>query len=265
LTDQSFDKIVDTHAHLNEPRFAEDYLVVRERARHAGVHRIVVVGYDLPSSRAALEMASHFGDGASVGVHPHDAAGWDDSALDDLHHLAAAEPAVAVGEIGLDYHYDRPSREDQIRAFRSQIRLAKARGLPLIMHCREAYDDLCRILEEEDAGAAGGVAHCFWGTDSDARRLTEMGFYLGVGGGVTFPKSEDLRRTLLGVPIDRILLETDCPYLAPLPYRGKRNEPAYLTHVAARLAELYGLSMQQVAQATTANAFRCFRRLPPFD
>jgi TatD DNase family protein len=253
--------MIDTHAHLNEPRFAEDFGVVRDRAMAAGVSRLIIVGYDLPSSRNALQLSEVSGDGAAVGIHPHDADTCDSAALIALREWASSSHVVALGEIGLDYHYDHSPRETQQEAFRSQIRLGKETGLPLIMHCREAYTDLIALLSEENAGEVGGVSHCFWGTDDDAAQLLELGFYLGVGGGITFPKSEDLRQALLKIPRDRILLETDCPYMAPVPYRGKRNEPAYLPLVAQKLAELFEIPVEQVIEETTANALRCFPRL----
>jgi TatD DNase family protein len=253
--------MIDTHAHLNEPRFAEDFGVVRDRAKAAGVSRLIIVGYDLPSSQDALQLSDSFNDGAAVGIHPHDASAWNSETKTVLQTLASSARVVAIGEIGLDYHYDHSPRATQHDVFRAQIQMATEYGLPLIMHCREAYADLIRILDEENAKEVGGVSHCFWGTSEDAARLLDLGFYLGVGGGVTFPKSEELRQTLLTVPRDRILLETDCPYMAPVPYRGKRNEPAYLPHVAQKLAELYAVPVEQIAEETTANARKCFPRL----
>ncbi|MBW3623125.1 MAG: TatD family hydrolase [Armatimonadetes bacterium] len=253
--------MIDTHTHLNEPRFVEDLFVVRDRARDAGIERLIVVGYTLATSREALRVAKQTGDGAAVGIHPHDAAEATPEALETIRDLASSPPVVAIGETGLDFHYDHSPRETQIDRFRAHIRLAKACGLPLIMHCREAYEELYTVLVEEDAREAGGVVHCFWGTAEDARLIVDLGFYLGVGGGVTFPKSEELRQTLLTVPRNRILLETDCPYMAPLPYRGKRNEPAYLPYVAERLAQLYDAPVEKVVEETKENAFRCFPRL----
>jgi len=253
--------MIDTHAHLNEPRFAEDFLVVRERARDAGVSQLVVVGYDLASSEAALALAERFADGASVGIHPHDAERCTPDALEALHRVADDPRVVAIGETGLDYHYDHSGRTAQHDVFRAHIRLARSLDRPLIMHCRDAYDDLCRILAEEGAGEVGGVAHCFWGTAADAERLIGLGFHLGVGGGITFPKSEDLRQVLREMPLDRLVLETDCPYMAPVPHRGRRNEPAYLPRVAASLGELFSRSPAAIEQATTTNARRCFPRL----
>lgn len=251
-------EMIDTHTHLNEPRFAEDFRAVRERAHEAGVSRLIVVGYDLPSSEAAVPMAAEFNDGAAVGIHPHDAQNASPEALSSLHRLAESPQVVALGETGLDYHYDNSPRNVQHEAFRAHIRLAKELRLPLIMHCREAEADLYSILAEEGAGAVGGVVHCFWGTTEDAARFVELGFYLGVGGGVTFPKSEPLRQTLLSAPRDRILLETDCPYMAPVPHRGKRNEPAFVPYVAQRLALLFDAPVERIVEEATDNALRCF-------
>ncbi len=234
---------------------------MRRRALDAGVTRVVTCGYDLPSSHEALRIAQAFGDAAAVGVHPHDAPQLDDAALLELAALARAPHVVAVGEIGLDFHYDHSPRETQEAAFRAQLRLAAEAGLPVLMHCRDAYPDLLRILREDEFTEVSGVAHCFFGSPDEAMALVDLGYTLGVGGGVTFPKSEALRQTLLAVPRDRIVLETDCPYMAPVPRRGKRNEPAYLPLVAQRLAELFEAPVERIALETTANALRLMPRL----
>jgi TatD DNase family protein len=253
--------VIDTHTHLNDPRFSADSDEVRACARQAGVNLLLVVGYDLPSSSSALALALRYGDAATVGVHPHDAQTFEAAAVDRLRELASAPQVVAIGETGLDYHYGFSSRNSQCEAFRIHIRLAKQLNLPLVVHCREAFDDLCSIMKEEEASAVGGVVHCFTGGVDDAHRVVEMGFYLGVSGVITFPKSDAIRDALASVPAERLMLETDCPYMAPQPVRGKRCEPAHIVYTARKLAELRGVSVEEVLQLSDSNARKCFPRL----
>ena len=253
--------MIDTHTHLNDPRFSADSDEVRACARQAGVNLLLVVGYDLPSSSSALALALRYGDAAAVGVHPHDAQTFEAAAVDRLRELASAPQVVAIGETGLDYHYGFSSRNSQCEAFRIHIRLAKQLNLPLVVHCREAFDDLCSIMKEEEASAVGGVVHCFTGGVDDAHRVVEMGFYLGVSGVITFPKSDAIRDALASVPAERLMLETDCPYMAPQPVRGKRCEPAHIVYTARKLAELRGVSVEEVLQLSDSNARKCFPRL----
>lgn len=252
--------MIDTHTHLNDPRFDDDREAVRARARQAGVERVIHCGYSLESSRQALGMAQAWGDGAAVGVHPHDARSLREADLIELRHLAAREGVVAIGETGLDYHYDEPKPSVQQEALGLQVRLAAETGLPLVLHSREAHDDLTAALRQAPAPVSG-VFHCFTGTREQAEEILDLGFYLGAAGVVTFPKSGDLREVFAWVPLDRVLLETDSPYMAPPPYRGKRCEPAYVARVLETLAEVRGLPAGEVEQATTENALRCFPRL----
>lgn len=253
---------IDTHAHVTAEVFDADRGEVLERAREAGV-AILCVGDTLASSKQAIELAQGSTDlWATAGVHPHYAheVSTEAAALETtLEELLARPRVVALGEVGLDYHYDFSPRDVQQEIFRRQIRVARKVRKPLIIHNREASDDVVRILQEEGAGEVGGVFHCFWGDEALAATVVEMGFYVGVGGPVTFKKSDDLRAVLKGVPRDRLIVETDSPYLAPTPYRGRRNEPAYVVETAKRLAELLEMSLEEVADLTTRNARRLFQ------
>ncbi len=258
--------LIDSHAHLTDKSFAEDLAEVLDRAAFAGVERIVTVAESLDDSRAvqalvrAEEMLA-----ATAGVHPHRADSWSDQTAAAIAALAGAGSIVAVGETGLDYHYNFSTRENQQRAFREQIALAKSFGLPLVVHCREAHADLAAILGEHLPLPAGGVVHCFSGTADDARRFLDMGLYLGIGGPVTFRKADRLRQIVAEIlPRDRLLLETDAPYLAPEPMRGRRNEPAYVARAAERIAQILRLAVSpsEVAAASRHNAMRLFRLGP---
>lgn len=220
------------------------------------MHRAIVVGYDLASSESALQIAAQLdGCWASVGIHPHDAAQCDENALRRLQRLAAQPAVVAVGEIGLDYYRDFSPQEAQWRAFEVQLQLASQLQLPVIIHCRDAYDDLLNMLSRY---SLRGVLHCFSGEPRHAQRAVEMGWYLGVGGIVTFKNARTLREVVQRTPLENLLLETDSPYLAPAPHRGKRNEPAYIPLVAQMVASLKNVSLQELAAATTRNADRLF-------
>lgn len=255
-------KWIDTHAHVAADAFDADRVEVLQRAREAGV-AIICVGDTLASSERAIELAKNTGDiWATAGVHPHyaheapQAPGELEAALEEL----LRQPrVVALGEVGLDYHYDFSPRAVQQEVLRRQVRLARRAQKPLIIHNRESSDDLVRILKEEQAWEVGGVFHCFWGDEALASTVVEMGFYVGVGGPVTFKKSDDLRAVLKGVPVERLIVETDCPYLAPVPYRGRRNEPAYVVETAKCLADLLELGLDELAALTTENARRLFR------
>ncbi|MFA5517265.1 MAG: TatD family hydrolase [Desulfuromonadales bacterium] len=252
--------LVDTHAHLDSTQFAVDRQAVIARARENGLSHLVTVGTDLGSSRLNVEIAKDNSDiFAAVGIHPHDAATASEDAMAELRTLIGSEPKiVAVGEIGLDFYRDRAPREVQRQAFRRQIRLAREVGLPLIVHDREAHQEVVQILREEKAAEVGGVLHCFSGDLAMARDCIDLGFYISFPGAITYPKNEEARSVVRGVPIERLLVETDCPYLAPQPFRGKRNEPAYVRHTAQAVAAIKGLSEADVARITTLNACRLF-------
>ena len=253
---------IDSHCHLNHEDFATDLVGAIERAESVGVTRMVVVGFDVDSSERAVELAeSHSSLFAAVAVHPHDARHYDSEAESRIRKLAKSERVVAIGEIGLDFHYDFSEREDQYRAFGAQLALAAELRLPVIIHCREAYPETLSVLEDELNRDSGGVMHCWAGDSEDARRTLALGMYLGFGGVVTFKNAESVREVLTATPLDRILLETDAPYLAPTPYRGKRNEPSYLPLIAERMAEILGRDLPTVEHRTTENTLRLLTRI----
>jgi TatD DNase family protein len=250
----------DTHAHLDLPPLSENEEKVVARARDAGVDRIVTVGIDPESSAKAVEIAHrHPGVYASVGLHPHDASSLSDALLSRLEALSRCDKVVAIGETGLDFHRDRSPRDAQRAAFREQVRLARRRNLPVIVHDRDAHDEVLSILSEENASEVGGIFHCFSGDLAMARKAQAMNFLISIPGAITYPKSETQAEAVRKLPPDRLLIETDCPYLAPVPHRGKTNEPAFVPLVAGRIAQLKGLSVEDVARITTLNAVRLFR------
>lgn len=248
--------LIDSHAHLSFPKFDQDLNDVIARAHDVGVTHIVDVGTNLETSRKAIVLSESV-DGifASAGFHPADSGKADAQALAQLPALLDHEKVIAVGETGLDFYRDYAPRDVMEKSFRVHIQLAKASGLPLIIHSRGAEACVLDILEEE--GATGGVLHCFAGNADEARRAVDLNFHLGFGGIVTFKNSAALA-VALGIPTNRLLLETDCPFLAPVPKRGKRNEPAYVRHVAEYLAEQGTVPFEQLCQQTTANAMALF-------
>ncbi|MDI6631161.1 MAG: TatD family hydrolase [Bacillota bacterium] len=251
-------QLTDTHCHLDDERFDPDRAAVVGRARAAGVTRIITVGYDLASSRRGIDLAGSLtGVFAVVGVHPHDAAAAPPDYIEVLRRLAREPRVVAVGEIGLDFYRDLSPRPVQREVFAAQLRLARELGLPVVIHCRDAHGEVCEILKREAAGLAG-VMHCFSGSWEEAEHFLALGFHISIAGPVTFPQSTKLVEVARRVPLDRLLLETDAPYLTPVPHRGKRNEPAYLVHTARRVAEIRGISLEELASATTENAARLF-------
>ncbi len=251
--------LVDSHAHLDNRPFADDLDAVIDRAADNGIGYILSVGCDLDSSRANVELAQRYPAlYAAVGFHPHDATALTPAALDRLRELLNRPKVVAVGEIGLDYYRNRSPHQIQQQAFRRQLSLARETGKPVIIHDRDAHADVLRILAEEDAGSIGGVLHCFSGDLEMARKCLDLGFYLSFTGTITYPKNEAVRQLLGQLPLERILLETDCPYLAPQPFRGKRNEPAYVRYTAETLADIRGLTVDDVARITSRNCFDLF-------
>lgn len=251
--------LTDTHAHLDDDAFAGDRAEVIERARAAGIDRIINIGADMPGSRASLMLARrHAFIWAVVGCHPHVADAVTERDYAELTELLSDPRVVAVGEIGLDYYRSRTPIELQKELFRRQIRLAREMGKPVVIHDRDAHEDTLAILREERADEIGGVLHCFSGDAELARRSLDLGFYIGFDGPLTFSNGQRARQAALAVPADRLLLETDCPYLTPEPHRGQRNEPAYLVHTAQQLAQLKGMSLAELAAETNANANRLF-------
>lgn len=252
--------LIDTHAHLDDTRFDGDRDAMIARAREAGVGTFVTIGCDLATSRAAIELAERYPFVyATVGVHPHEAKQIGDSWYDDLRRLAQHKKVVAYGEIGLDYHYNHSPPRLQRERFREQIVLAKDLRLPIVVHTREAQGDTIAILKEENAGDVGGVFHCFSGDSWLAKDALDLGFLLSFSGVITFQNATMLRDIVKTVPKDRILVETDSPYLTPAPHRGKRNEPAYVRLVAEKIAALQGMTTDEVAELTTKNAHRVFK------
>ncbi|HEC99811.1 MAG TPA: TatD family deoxyribonuclease [Proteobacteria bacterium] len=254
---------IDTHAHLDMYDSASDQAQVVSRAHAARVRQIITIGINLPSSGQAVAIAEQYeGVFAATGIHPHDAKGATSETYDGLRHLAKSPCVVAVGEIGLDFFKEYSPRREQEICLREQIQLARELRLPLIIHDRDAHDEIIRILREEKAEDVGGVFHCFSGNYTFGRKCLDMGFHISIAGVVTFPKAAILRDVVKNVPMDRLLIETDAPFLAPVPYRGKRNEPAYVVHVARKLADIKGCSVIEVAQWTRENAQALFK-LPP--
>jgi TatD DNase family protein len=251
----------DSHAHVHDAKFDDDRDAMLQRAAEAGVRRIMTIGTDLADSARARDAAVRYGLTYSIGFHPHEAkeAPADvAAAFDALCAQAELQPA-AVGEIGLDYFYDNSPREVQQRVLVSQMRYSRERGLPLIFHQRDAFEDFVVTLQAEFAPPMSGVVHCFTGNAEQARRLVgEFGLKLGIGGVLTFKTAEPLRDAVRAVGLDHLILETDCPYLAPVPYRGQRNEPAFMAATAARVAELLEENLDEVIARTTATAVALF-------
>ena len=252
--------LIDSHAHIYGREFHDDFAEMLDRAKQAGVSHIVVPGGDLESSREACDLATGYDPiYAAIGVHPHDAMRVTDKCFTIFMEMAASNPkVVAIGEIGLDFFRDRSPRSDQERVFRRFIRLARELSLPVIIHDRDAHERIMKIMREEKAAETGGVLHCFSGDLDMARECVDMGFYISIPGTVTFAANEPLREVVRGIKIENLLLETDAPYLAPVPHRGKRNEPAYVRLVAEKVAELKGLSLADVGRITSLNARRLF-------
>ncbi|HEY5257523.1 MAG TPA: TatD family hydrolase [Candidatus Baltobacteraceae bacterium] len=251
--------MIDTHAHVHDRQFDGDRDEVVARARDAGVAQIVTVGCDVADSARAIATAKRYGLKASVGIHPHEAKDVPadlDAAFDAL----LEECVVAIGETGLDYYYDHSPRDAQARALRAQIRYARKRDLTVIFHHRDAYDDFIAILREEFAPGMRGVIHCFTGDATQAKTyVEEFGLRLGIGGVLTFKTADALREAVRAVGLGPLILETDCPYLAPIPHRGKRNEPAFIGATAARLADVLDVPLDDVLTRTNATTRALFK------
>lgn len=252
-------ELIDTHAHLDHDWFDGERDEIVQRALEAGVTTIITIGADLPSSEAAVKLAEKYEDVyATVGIHPHDAKTADEAAYARLRELAAHPKVVAIGEIGLDYYYDHSPRDVQRDVFIRQLDIARETGLPFVVHNRDASDDVMTVLREHGRGLPG-LLHSFAGDADMAAECVAMGYYISVGGMFTFKNAGAIRDAVADVPLERILLETDAPYLTPVPLRGRRNEPAYVRHVAEFFAKERGLDPAKVARATTENARRFFR------
>jgi len=251
--------LVDTHAHLQWASFDRDREEVVDRARRVDVKHIVNVGFDLDGSRKAIELAEkHHGVYATVGVHPHNASQLNEVVLDRLARFSEDPKVVAIGEIGLDYYRNLSPRDAQKKAFEAQLFLAEKLGLPVAIHDREAHADVLKMLSRFK-GKTKGVMHCFSGSREMAEQCVKFGFYISFAGPVTFPNSRKLQQIVKEIDLDKILLETDSPWLAPQNVRGKRNEPAYLPFIAEKIADLKGISIDVLAEATTRNAKEIFQ------
>jgi TatD DNase family protein len=267
--------LIDSHAHIDSERYAEDREAMLVRAREAGVETILAVGIgDGPDTmHLALDLARQYASNPrvpkivpSAGIHPHEAKLADDAALDKLDSLASQPEIVAIGEIGLDYFYDHSPRDRQTRAFVAQMKIAAAHKLPILIHCRasadstNAWDDTLALLEEHwRSTGLGGVLHCFAGESRHAERAMDMGFLISFAGNITFSKAQPIRDVAARIPHDRLLTETDAPFLAPVPHRGKRNEPAMVRHVAEKLAEIRGEDYETMSCTAAENFLRFFR------
>jgi TatD DNase family protein len=256
--------LVDSHCHLDFPDFAGELDAIVARAQAAGVARIVTISTRIRRHAEVLAIAEHFPDVyCSVGTHPHNAHEELDITVDELIGRTRHPKVVAIGEAGLDYHYDSSPRDAQTQGFRNHIAAARATGLPLVIHSRDADADMARMLEEETGkGAFPAVLHCFTGGRDLAQRAIALGLFISFTGILTFKNSDELRALAQGLPADRILVETDAPYLAPGVHRGKRNEPAYVVETAKVLAASRGVSLEEIERQTTENFFRLFRKVP---
>jgi TatD DNase family protein len=251
--------LVDAHAHLDEPELRSQKEAVLARAREAGVGLIINVGVSLENSRLVVETAERYPEVfATVGVHPHGVKALKPKDLEALTRLAQHPKVVAVGEIGLDFYRRRSPENLQKHWFRNQLAWASELGKVVVVHTREATQDTLLILREERRLLRGGVMHCFLGNLEEARAFLDLGFYLSISGVLTFPQAEPLREVVRQLPLERLLVETDCPYLAPQPWRGKRNEPAYVRATLATLARLLGLSLEEAARLTWQNTLNAF-------
>lgn len=251
--------LIDSHAHLQDQAYQEDREAVIQRAFEQGLEKIVCVGYDMDSSEATLTMARAYSDiYAVVGVHPHDAKTLTPEGLERLYQLARDPKVVAIGEIGLDFYRDLSPREVQRKAFKDQIRIARELRKPVVIHDRDAHQEVLEIIKQENAGENGGVMHCYSGNLPMAIELIKLGFYISFAGPLTFKNARRAVEVAAKLPLDYIIIETDCPYLTPEPYRGKRNEPANVREVARKLAEIRRKPLAEVAYLTARNTRTVF-------
>lgn len=263
-SDSSYNKkngviLIDSHAHLELEPLVEQTRAVVARAVSAGLIGIITVGIDLEDAQVALAIAQEYDMVfAAVGFHPHNAKDVGDNSLSQMEKLCENPKVVGYGEIGLDFFRNRSPHDRQLEVFEDQIELAKKRNKPIIIHLRDAYGEGLAVLEKHGPYPAGGVIHCFSGDESDARRALDLGFYVSIPGTVTYKKNDKLRAIVATIPDDRVLLETDCPFLSPEPLRGKDNEPAYIVHTARKVAEIRGVDLQSLGLLATQNAIRLF-------
>ena len=252
--------LIDSHAHLDLPEFDADRDAVIRRARDGGIDAIITVGIGIRECRRALELAGrHPFIYATLGIHPHNAGDVDLAMLDFVEQNARKSKVVALGEMGLDYFRNLSPRQDQQRCFRAQLDIARSLNMPVVIHDREAHEDTMSILRQEKASDMGGVLHCFSGDAAMAFSCIDMGFYISIPGTVTFKSASALHEVVRQVPLECLLIETDCPFLTPAPHRGKRNEPSFVRLVADKIAEIKKIETGRVAEATSANARKAFR------
>lgn len=259
--------LVDTHAHLNFKAFKDNYREAIKKAFDAEVLGIINVGSNLETSKKALEIAGEYEKGiyAALGIHPTHIGEIKDLAfeIEELKKLAQDSKVVAIGEAGLDYFHDKESREEQIVLFKELLNLGRELNLPLIIHCREAFEDTLDVLKSatpnSQSGTIWGVVHCFSGSLSDALEILDLGLFVSFTGNITYPNAENLREVVREIPLEKIMVETDSPFLAPIPYRGERNEPSYVVEVAKKIAQIKEISFEKVAEVTTQNAQKIFK------
>ena len=254
-----FIMFIDTHLHLDDARYQRDRKEVIDRAREAGVEAMINVGTDLMGSQKSLELAGVYNFiFVAIGIHPHYVEAVDSNVLNELRKIGQEEKVVAIGEIGLDYYRDLSPRDQQKKTFSKLLRLAKDLGLPVMIHCREAEEEVLKILVEEKIGEVGGVMHCFSGDIDLANRVLDLGLHISFAGQITYPNAENLRGVLKKVPVKKLLLETDAPYLAPQVQRGKRNEPGFIKYSAEEIARVKEVKLEDLGRITTDNAKKLF-------
>ncbi len=254
-------KFFDSHAHINLPHYDNDRDQVIEKIFSEGIERIVIPGVDKETIESALKLSEKYPNNISCGVgyHPQDGVKWEENSYEMLREYAKSKSVVAIGEIGLDYYWDTTPKEKQHEIFKLQIDLAKKLKLPLIIHTRDSLEDTIQILEENNAQEVGGVFHCFSGDTVFAERCIKLGFYISFAGNITFKNSQTLREVAQNIDMEHILIETDSPYLTPIPDRGKRNDPSYVKYVAKQISQLKNLPIEEVAEKTFANAKKLFK------
>ena len=250
----------DTHAHLDDNRYKNDRGKVIQNAKEAGLELIVTIGCGVKSVREILDITKEYDwIHCTAGFHPHDAKEMDEESYFELKELAKNPRIKAIGEIGLDFHYDHSPRDVQIEAFKLQIHLARSLGLPITIHDREAHQPVMDIMDETKAWDLGGIFHCYSGSWQMAKQIIDKGFFISVAGPLTFNNAVKTKDVIRNIPLEHILIETDCPYLTPVPYRGKRNEPAYVVKVAEAIAEIKWISLEEVGRVTTENGRKAYR------
>jgi TatD DNase family protein len=251
--------LIDSHAHLNDERFEEDRDILIKDLEKNGVELVLNIGFDLESSKESIDLAKKYNMiYAAIGTHPHDVKDMTEETLDAYMELSKYEKVLAIGEIGLDYHYDNSPRDLQKKWFREQIRLAKSLDLPYIVHDREAHADIYNIMKEELYSGVRGILHCYSGDVELAQEFIKMGFMISLAGPLTFKNSKAAKRVAYAIPLEHLLIETDAPYLAPEPNRGKRNEPAYVRYVAEEIARCKGIEYDEVVRQTNSNFKKLF-------